>query len=135
MNKPLQNHNNLIKHIKLILENCGLSSNQDDLYHYKRLTKDVHKCHIEIYGLTPFPIKIKTAFAEGMQSNQAERTVIQIQRIRDEIFFIYDGVGWKKQCYKKALSEIKQRIGSDHVFNIKEFESWLKTLIVEKENR
>lgn len=135
INKPQQNHQLLISRIKAVIESSGISSNSDDVYHYKRLLSDKGHCHIELYGLTHFPIKLKTAYAESNKSNQAERYVTQVQRMRDEVFFIYDGDGWKKQTYKRALSDIKHFIGSCHVFTLREFEEWLKTKLVEKESR
>jgi len=118
-----------------VLEAVGVTSNQEDAYCYRKLSKDPDCCHIELYGFTHFPIKIKTAYAEDMSSNQAERYVTQISRMRDEVLFVYHGYGWKKQTYKRALSDIKRDIGADHVLSLKEFEEWLIAKIEEKESR
>jgi hypothetical protein len=135
MNKPLQNHLKMINDIVRVLEAVGVTSNQEDAYCYRKLSKNPDCCHIELYGYTHFPIKIKTAYAEDMTSNQAERYVTQISRMRDEVLFVYHGYGWKKQTYKQALSDIKRDIGADHVLNLKEFEEWLIAKIEEKESR
>jgi hypothetical protein len=134
MNKPLQNHLKMKNKVITILEAAGVTSNQEDAYCYRKLSKDSDCCHFELYGFTHFPIKIKTAYAEDMSSNQAERNVTQICRMRDEVLFIYHGHGWKKQTYKRALSDIKGDIGTDHVFSLKEFEEWLIAKLEEKES-
>jgi hypothetical protein len=125
----------MISNITTMLEAAGVTSNQEDAYCYRKLSKDPDCCHIELYGFTHFPIKIKTAYAEDMGSNQAERYVTQMSRIRDEAFFIYHGYGWKKQTYKRALSDIERNIGADHVFNVQEFKEWLIAKLEEKEGR
>jgi hypothetical protein len=135
MNKPLQNHLKMINDIVRVLEAVGVTSNQEDAYCYRKLSKDPDCCHIELYGFSHFPIKIKTAYAEDMSSNQAERYVTQIGRMRDEVLFIYHGYGWKKQTYKRALTDIKEGIGADHVLSLKEFEEWLIAKLEEKESR
>jgi hypothetical protein len=135
MNKPLQNHLKMIRDIVTVLEVVGVSSNQEDAYCYRKLSKDPDCCHIELYGFTHFPIKIKTAYAEDTSSNQAERYVTQVDRIRDEVLFIYDGYGWEKKTYSRSLSDIKRCIGEDHVLSLKEFEEWLIAKLEEKESR
>jgi hypothetical protein len=135
MNKPLQNHLKMINDIVRVLETVGVTSNQEDAYCYRKLSKNPDCCHIELYGFAHFPIKIKTAYAEDISSNQAERYVTQINRMRDEVLFIYHGDGWKKQTYLRALSEIKRGIGTDHVLSLKEFEEWLIAKLEEKESR
>jgi hypothetical protein len=135
MNKPLNNHLKMMNEIVTVFERVGITSNQDDSYCYRKLLKDPDCCHLELYGFTHFPIKIKTAYAEDMSSNQSERYVTQIGRMRDEVLFIYHGYGWKKQTYLLALSDIRRGIGADHVLNLKEFETWLKAKLVGKESR
>jgi hypothetical protein len=135
MNKPLNNHLKMLNKIMAVLERAGITANQEDACCYRKLSNDADCCHFELYGFTHFPIKIKTAYAEDMASNQAERYVTQMSRIRDEAFFIYHGYGWKKQTYKRALCDIKRNIGADHVFNVQEFEEWLIDKLEEKEGR
>lgn len=125
----------MLNEIMTVLERTGITANQEDACCYRRLSKDSDCCHFELYGFTHFPIKLKTAYAEDTSSNQAERYVTQISRMRDEILFIYHGHGWKKQTYKRALSDIKRNIGADHVFNVQEFEEWLIAKLKEKESR
>jgi hypothetical protein len=129
MNKPLQNHLKMINNIVTILEVLGVTSNQEDAYCYRKLTKDPDCCHLELYGFTHFPIKIKTAYAEDISSNQAERYVTQIGRMRDEVLFVYDGHGWTKTSYKRALNDIRRDIGVDHVLHLNDFETWIKAKI------
>ena len=131
MNKPLQNHLNMFNNIATMLEAEGVTTNQEDAYCYRKLSKNPDSCHIELYGFTHFPIKIKTAYAEDMSSNQAERYVTQISRMRDEVFFIYNGLGWNKKTYKRALSDIKRDIVADRVFHLQEFKIWLKNKLGE----
>jgi hypothetical protein len=135
MNKPLNNHLKMLNDIMAVLERVGVTANQEDAYCYRKLSKDSDCCHFELYGFTHFPIKLKTAYAEDMSSNQAERYVTQIGRMRDEVFFIYHGYGWKKQTYLIALNDIRRGIGADHVLNLKEFEEWLIAKLEEKESR
>jgi hypothetical protein len=133
MNKPLQNHLKMKNKVITILEAAGVTSNQEDAYCYRKLSKDSDCCHFELYGFTHFPIKIKTAYAEDMSSNQAERNVTQICRMRDEVLFIYHGHGWKKQTYLRALRAIRLGIGADHVLNLNEFEARLLAHMTENE--
>jgi hypothetical protein len=133
MNKPLNNHLKMINEIVTMLEKVGITSNYEDAYCFRKLSKDPDCCHIELYGFTYFPIKLKTAYAEDMSSNQAERYVTQINRIRDEILFVYHGYGWKKPTYLRALSDIRLGIGADHVLNFNEFEAWLLAHMTENE--
>jgi hypothetical protein len=135
MNKPLNNHLKMLNDIMAVLERVGVTANQEDAYCYRKLSKDSDCCHFELYGFTHFPIKLKTAYAEDVSSNQAERYVTQISRMQDEVLFIYNGHGWKKQTYKRALSDIKGGIGTDHVLSLKEFEEWLIAKLEEKESR
>ena len=133
MNKPLNNHLKMLNEIMTVSDRAGITSNQEDAYCYRKLSKDSDCCHFELYGFTHFPIKLKTAYAEDVTSNQAERYVTQISRMRDEVLFVHHGHGWKKQTYLRALSDIKRGIGADHVFNMQEFEMWLNTKLKEKE--
>jgi hypothetical protein len=133
MNKPLQNHLKMINDIVRVLEALDVTSNQEDAYCYRKLSKDPDCCHIELYGFAHFPIKIKTAYAEDISSNQAERYVTQIGRMRDEVLFIYNGFGWKKKTYSRALTDIKRCIGEDHVLNLNKFEGWLLAHMTENE--
>ena len=121
----------MINDIVTVLETVGVTTNQENAYCYRKLSKDPDYCHIELYGFTHFPIKIKTAYAEDMSSNQAERYVTQISRMRDEVFFIYNGLGWNKRNYKQALKDIKSEIGIDHVFHLQEFKIWLENILGE----
>jgi hypothetical protein len=131
MNKSQQNHLKMMNDIVRVLEAVGVTSNQEDAYCYRKLSKDPDCCHIELYGFTHFPIKIKTAYAEDMSSNQAERYVTQLSRMQNEVFFIYKGLGWNKQNYKQALRDIKREIGIDHVFHLQEFKIWLENKLGE----
>tara|TARA_R100000544_G_C2227255_1_gene61732 strand:- start:1295 stop:1702 length:408 start_codon:yes stop_codon:yes gene_type:complete len=134
MNKQLTNHAMMLKLTVTALEQSGIASNQDDDIYYQRLPKGRGYCHIELVGLTPYPLLIKTAYAEDFSNNQAIRYLGQLEQIPDEVLFIYAGFGWKKQSHLKVLAAIKKRLGSDHVFNLQEFETWLKTKLEEKES-
>jgi hypothetical protein len=133
MNRPLQHHLKMLNELVAMMEAKGVTSNQEDAYCYRKLSKDPDCCHIELYGFVHYPIKIKTAYAEDIRSNQAERYVTQIGRMRDEVLFIYHGHGWKKQTYLRALSDIRLGIGADHVLNLNEFEAWLLAHMTENE--
>jgi hypothetical protein len=134
MNKQLTNHAMILKLTITTIEQSGITSNQDDDIYYLRLPKGRGYCHIELVGLTPYPLLIKTAYAEDFRNNQAIRYLGQLEQIPDEVLFIYAGYGWKKQSHLKVLGAIKHRLGSDHVFNLQEFETWLKTKLEEKES-
>ena len=125
----------MLRNIVTRLEAIGITPNHDDTYCYKKLTKDPECCHFELYGFTHFPVKIKTAYSDSANSNQAERYITQISRMRDEVLFVYHGHGWKKNSYKRALNDIKRIIGNDHVLNLHDFEKWLKASLEEKESR
>jgi hypothetical protein len=49
------------------------------------------------------------------------------------VLFIYNGYGWKKKTYSRALTDIKRCIGEDHVLNLNEFEAWLLAHMTENE--
>ena len=134
MNKQLTNHSMMLKLTTAVLEQSSITTNQDDDIYYIRLPKCLGYCHIELVGLTPYPLLIKTAYAEDFSNNQAIRYLGQLEQIPDEVLFIYAGHGWKKQSHLKVLTAIKRRLGSDHVFNLQEFEAWSKTKLKEKES-
>ena len=135
MNKQLTNHSMMLKLTLTALEQSGITSNQDDDIYFQRLPKGRGYCHIELVGLTPYPLLIKTAYAEDFSNNQAIRYLGQLEQIQDEVIFIYAGNGWRKQSHLKVLSAIKRRLGSDYVLNLQEFESHLKVKLEEKANR
>lgn len=134
MNKQLTNHAMMLKLTITLLEQNGITSNQDDHFHYQRIPKGRGYCHLELSGINPCPLLIKTAYAEDFTNNQAIRYLGQLEQTLDEVIFIYAGHGWKKQSHLKVLTAIKRRLGSDHVFNLQEFEAWLKTKLKEKES-
>ena len=135
MDKQSRNHQFIVNSATTILENLGVGSDTNNEIYYSRLTKDKDCCHLIIHGLTFYPLKVKTAFAESKMSNQAEGYVTKISRMKDEVIFIYAGDGWRKQSYLWAIHDISNAIGTDHVFNLKEFDSWIKTKLKEKANR
>ncbi len=134
MNKQSRNHQFIVNSVTAILEKLGVGSDTNNEFYYSRLTKDKDCCHLIIHGLTTYPLKVKTAFAESKASNQAEGYVTKITRMKDEVLFIYAGAGWGKDSYLWALYDINTNIGKDHVFNLIEFEAWLKTKLEEKES-
>ncbi len=134
MNKQMNNHHRMLNKVIDIIKSCGITSNTEDTMHYRKLEKDKSNCHIEIYGISYFPIKLKIAYAENEKSNQAERYTTQVNRWRDEATFIYSGLGWNKQSYKRVLSELKGMIGSDHVLTLEELTNWLNDCLKGKES-
>lgn len=126
MNNQINNHHLMLTKAIEIIINSGITSNTEDLIHYRKLTKDKGYCHIEIYGLSYFPLKLKLAYAENEKSNQAERYSAQVNRWKDEALFIYSGDGWKKQTYLRTLKELKTMIGCDHVIKLSELKQWIK---------
>jgi hypothetical protein len=75
---------------------------------------------------------IKTAYAESQSSNQAEGYVTKMSRVKDDVLFIYDGDGWQKPSYLRALYDIGNVIGKENVFKLSQFEAWLTTKLREK---
>lgn len=134
MDKQSINHNFIVKSVIEVLNKYEIDSDQNKETYYSRLAKDKDCCHLIIHGLTFYPLKVKTAFAESKMSNQAEGYVTKINRMKDEVIFIYAGDGWRKQSYLWALYDINESIGKDHVFNLKEFEGWVKSKLEEKES-
>lgn len=135
MDKQSRNHQLIVNSVIAILEKSHIGSDQINETYYSRLIKDKDCCHLIIHGLTFYPLKIKTAFAESKASNQAEGYVTKINRMKDEAIFIYAGEGWRKQSYLWALYDISNAIGTDHVFNLKQFEAWVINKLKEKANR
>jgi hypothetical protein len=135
MDKQSRNHQLIVRSVIAVLDKNGIGSSQNSDTYYSRLVKDKDCCHLIIHGLTFYPLKIKTAFAESKMSNQAEGYVTKINRMKDEVIFIYAGDGWQKQSYLWALYDINNAIGKDHVFNLKQFESWVVDKLKEKANR
>lgn len=134
MDKQSRNHQFIVNSVIAILKKHGIDSDQSNETHYSRLNKDKDCCHLIIHGLTFYPLKVKTAFAESKMSNQADGYVTKINRMKDKVIFIYAGDGWRKQSYLWALGDITNNIGTDHVFNLQEFETWLKTKLAEKQS-
>jgi len=134
MDKQSRNHQLIVNSVIAALDKKGIGSDQTSDTYYSRLTKDKDCCHLIIHGLTFYPLKIKTAFAESKMSNQAEGYVTKINRMKDEVIFIYAGEGWRKQSYLWTLYDISNAIGTDHVFNLIQFEAWIKTKLKEKES-
>jgi len=135
MNKQSRNHKFIVNSATAILEKLGIGSDTNNEIYYSRLTKDKDSCHLIIHGLTFYPLKVKTAHAEGNKSNQAEGYVTKINRMKDEVIFVYAGDGWRKLSYLWAIHDISNTIGTDHVFNLKQLESWIKTKLEKKANR
>lgn len=135
MDKQSRNHHFIVKSVIDILNRYNIGADENNEIYYFRLTKDKDCCHLIIHGLTFYPLKVKTAFAESKMSNQAEGYVTRINRMKDEVIFVYAGEGWRKQSYLWALYDISESIGKDHVFNLKEFEGWVKSKLEEKANR
>ena len=133
MNKPQTNHIMMLNLTTSVMQQSGITPNQEDDIYYQRLPKRHGYCHFELVGLVTNSLLIKTAYAEGFSNNQAIRYLGQLDQIHDEVIFVYAGNGWKKQSHLKALSAIKRRLGSDHVFNLIEFKAWLKAKLDEKQ--
>jgi|GEM_PF-7068685 len=135
MDKQSKNHQLMVNSVIAILEKNNIGSDQSNETYYSRLIKDKDCCHLIINGLTFYPLKVKTAFAESKSSNQAEGYITKINRMKDEVIFIYAGEGWRKQSYLWALYDISNSIDTNHVFNLKQFESWVEDKLEEKANR
>jgi hypothetical protein len=135
MDKQSRNHQLIVNSVIAALDKNGIGTDETSETYYSRLIKDKDCCHFIIHGLTFYPLKIKTAFAESKMSNQAEGYVTKINRMKDDVIFIYAGEGWQKQSYLWALYDISNSIGTDHVFNLKQFESWIENKLKEKANR
>ena len=126
MDKQYRNHKLIVNSVIEIFKKNNINSDQSNEIYYSRLIKDKDCCHLIIHGLTFYPIKIKTAFAQSKMSNQAEGYITKINRMKDDVIFIYDGDGWRKQSYLWAIHEISNSIGTEHVFKLNQFESWVK---------
>jgi hypothetical protein len=127
-----------INHKKLLLKVVGaftannMTNEPDNEIYYTKLSRDADACHFILHGLTTYPMKIKTAYAENQSSNQADGYVTKIKRVKDDVLFIHDGHGWKKQSYLWALYDIGDVIGKENVLNLSQFEAWLTTKLREK---
>ena len=135
MDKQSINHKKLLLKVISIFQRHNIDSDPDNEVYYTKLSRDPDTCHFILHGVTTYPIKIKTAFAESQSSNQADGYVTKIKRIRDDVLFIYDGLGWAKQTYIWAIYDIGNEIGKDNVLKLPEFEAWLITKLKEKKDR
>ena len=135
MDKQSINHKKLLFKIVGIFNANNITNNPDIEIYYTLLNRDADTCHFILHGMTTYPLKIKTAYAESQSSNQAEGYVTKINRVKDEVLFIHDGDGWRKKSYIWALYEIGNAIGKGNVFNLLQFEDWLKIKLREKEDR
>jgi hypothetical protein len=135
MDKQGINHKKLLLKVVGTFQYYNITNDPDNEIYYTQLSRDVDACHFVLHGLTIYPIKIKTAYAESQSSNQAEGYVTKMSRVKDDVLFIYDGDGWQKPSYLRALYDIGNVIGKENVFKLSQFEAWLTTKLREKEDR
>lgn len=135
MDKQSINHKKLLLKVVGIFNANNITNEPDNEIYYTQLSRDADTCHFILHGVTTYPIKIKTAYAESQSSNQAEGYVTKINRVKDDVLFIHDGDGWRKQSYIWALYEIGNTIGKENVFNLLQFKAWLIIKLREKEDR
>jgi hypothetical protein len=132
MDKQSINHKKLLSKIISIFNANNITNNPDNEIYYTKLSRDADTCHFILHGMTTYPMKIKTAYAENQSSNQADAYVTKIKRVKDDVLFIHDGYGWKKQSYVWAIYDIGNVIGKENVLNLPQFEAWLTTKLREK---
>jgi thioredoxin-related protein len=132
MNKQLSNHERFRNAVKAVFDLYGIDNNSENTIHYKEIKKQKSCMHFELVGISTMPIYIKTAYAEDVRNNQAERYIGQLHDCFDEVIFIYGGDGWKQQKHLKVLSILKGFLGRDHVFSLADFKQWLSVNINKK---
>jgi hypothetical protein len=132
MDKQSINHNKLLLKVVGIFKYHNITNDPDNEIYYTKLSRDADSCHFILHGVTTYPMKIKTAYAESQSSNQADAYVTKIKRVKDDVLFIHDGYGWKKQSYVWAIYDIGNVIGKENVLNLLQFEAWVTTKLREK---
>jgi hypothetical protein len=132
MDKQSINHKKLLLKVVGIFQYHNITNDPDNEIYYTQLSRDADTCHFVLHGVTTYPIKIKTAYAESQSSNQADAYVTKIKRVKDDVLFIHDGYGWKKQSYIWAIYDIGNVIGKENVLNLLQFEAWVTTKLREK---
>lgn len=132
MDKQTVNHNKLVNDVITILKHNGINPYPEKPKYFSRLSNDEDSCHIIVHGLTFSPFKIKTAYAEGLNSNQADSYVTQVRRMRDDVCFIYNGDGWRKNSYIWATYEIGNEIGKNNIVHLRDFDTWIKAKFKEQ---
>ena len=130
MNKQMKNHATLLAKLKTILIQNGISSDCSKEVFFDVPPKNI-KCHIGVYNLKSLPFYIKTAYAESFSSNQALRYPAQIEEMPTEveIWFVYDGVGFDHNRYRRCKSKIKEIIGREQVMSVEQFKQRIIKLI------
>ena len=134
MDKQSINHKKLLLKVVGTFQYYNIMNDPDNEIYYTQLSRDADTCHFILHGMTTYPMKIKTAYAESQSSNQAEGYVTKMSRVKDDVLFIHDGDGWQKQSYLWALYDIGNVIGKENVFNLPQFEAWLTTKLREKKS-
>jgi hypothetical protein len=132
MDKQSINHKKLLLKVVGIFQYHNIANDPDNEIYYTQLSRDADTCHFILHGMTIYPIKIKTAYAENQSSNQADAYVTKIKRVKDDVLFIHDGYGWKKHSYVCVIYDIGNVIGKENVLNLPQFEAWLTTKFREK---
>jgi hypothetical protein len=132
MDKQSINHNKLLLKVVGIFQYHNITNDPDKKIYYTQLSRDADTCHFVLHGVTTYPMKIKTAYAESQSSNQADAYVTKIKRVKDDVLFIHDGCGWEKQSYIWAIYDIGNVIGKENVLNLLQFEAWVTTKLREK---
>tara|TARA_B110001454_G_scaffold160445_1_gene149850 strand:- start:120 stop:536 length:417 start_codon:yes stop_codon:yes gene_type:complete len=123
--------------VKQKLTNAGLTSNQDDIYHWieQPIGKGIH--HFELYLANINPIKVKLAHAADKTNNQADRYPHQLDKLfryGEHVLFVYAGGGWRSPKLKPYLKTFKKIIGDSYVVAIEDLEKWIKSHIEELES-
>jgi hypothetical protein len=132
MDKQSINHNKLLLKVVGIFKYHNITNDPDNEVYYTKLSRDADSCHFILHGVTTYPMKIKTAYAESQSSNQADAYVTKIKRVKDDVLFIHDGYGWEKKSYIWAIYDIGNVIGKENVLNLLQFEAWVTTKLREK---
>jgi len=123
--------------VKQKLKNAGLTSNQDDLYHWieRPPSKGIH--HFELFLASLNPIKVKLAHVEDKTNNQVDRYPYQLSLLAsygEPVLFIYAGGGWRHSKFKPYIEVFKKILGASYVVPIENLDRWIKSHIEELES-
>ncbi|MGK0272956.1 MAG: hypothetical protein ACI88H_003632 [Cocleimonas sp.] len=137
MNSQQRNHTQDRVSAKQKLSAAGLTTNQEDTYHWieKALYKDIY--HFVLYLGHSEPIKLKLAHAEDNTNNQSDKCSSHLRKLSrhgEPVLFVLCGQGWRSPSLKKHIPDFKEIIGESYVIHISDLVEWVKSQIEKLES-
>ena len=137
MSSQKRNHSQDRVLAKQKLSAAGLTTNQEDTYHWIEIALNKNIYHFVLNLGHSEPIKLKLAHAEDKSNNQGAKCcgqLLELCEYEEPLLFVLAGRGWTYPKLKKYLPKFKKIVGDSYVIKIEDLTTWIKEQIEKLES-